>query len=160
MPKSSAPAPGVRQTRAEPLALMETFEANYHCLLTLCPALRHTQHQERRHRADAPPGMPGLEIEVHEDTRYTITFTLACPSPGKTTKRHLPRVQVRLYRDSRQAELLGYGGRLQFFGPSARGAQCDEWSQRRAQGNHSLYRWLRYCLQRGYYFPDETGRAS
>ena len=115
MPDFSGPAPSTRQSGMEPLALMDAFEANYHCLLALCPALREARLQGRCYQADTPPGMPRLELEVHEHTKYTVTFTLACRPHSRIEELPMPNVQVRLYWDSKQAELLGYEGRLQFL---------------------------------------------
>ena len=139
-------------------ALMGIYEANYQCLLALCPPLRNPALQARRYMSDVLPGMPALELAVHDHSRHTSTFGLACRWNTRVADEGLPDVQVRLYRDSGQAELLGYSGTLQFLGGAPEGSLQREWLQRRYSGNHSLFNWLRYCLRQGYHFSVDSGQ--
>ncbi len=141
-------------------ALMELYDVNYQCLLALCPSLRNPALQIRRYLDDSLPDMPALHLKFHEHTRHTATFGLACRWDDAEKADLLPDVQVRLYRDSRQAELLGHCGIPLIPGRLPEGGLQTGWLHRRHAGNRFLFNWLRYCLRQGYHLGKDSGRTS
>lgn len=159
LPVSSQPA-DERQPSA-PTALMALYDVNYQCLLALCPSLRNPASQNQEYQDDSRPGMPTLKLAIDEHTRHTTTFELTCRWEGGEGENCLPDVRVRLYRDSRQAELLGHSGIRQFLPDGIpTGSQSAEWLDRRCSGNRLLFHWLRYCLRQGYHLAAEPERIS
>ena len=153
---SSCPIYEVDSNGPIPTSLLALFEANYECLLALFPKLRTGCLKVGLYRAEASSDMPVLELTILECTRYTTSCILHCHTKAKG---YLPQVQIRLYGDTRQAELLGFDGYLEFMGKAPQGTQRELWVRRRTEGNRRLYHWLRYCLRRGYYFPEQDARA-
>ncbi len=147
---SAVPPSVAGRPASNPAVLMGLYDANYHCLLALCPPLRNPDAPADRYRDGSLPGRPTLQLEFHDQACHTATFGLACRWDDAQTADVLPEVQVRLYRDSRQAELLGCLGH-----PLASGGL-----HRRHAGNQFLLNWLRYCLRQGYYLGKDPGRAS
>ena len=150
--------PRLSENRSLPdhAALMALYDANYQCLLALCPSLRHPVMQTRRYRDDSLPGMPTLKLEFHEHTRHTATFDLTCRWGDTEETELLPDVQLRLYRDSRQAELLGHRGIPLIPGRIPERDDQAEWLCRRYTGNRFLFNWLRYCLRQSYHLAPNT----
>lgn len=132
-------------------ALMALYDINYQCLIALCPPLRNPAVQVPRYHDDSLPGMPTLKLEFHEHTRHTATFGMTCRWEDTEKTELLPDVRLRLYRDSRQAELFGHCETSR----GSRGAPDKdfqaEWLSRRYAGNRFLFHWLRYCLRQGYH---------
>ena len=151
------PRPVESQSLPDPVALMALYDVNYQCLLALCPSLRNPVMQARRYRDDSLPGMPTLKLEFHDHTRHTATFGLTCRWGDTEEMEFLPDVQLRLYRDSRQAELHGHRGIPLIPGRIPERDLQEEWLCRRYAGNRFLLNWLRYCLRQGYHLaanPD------
>lgn len=156
-PVSSRPAD--HRQWFDPAALMALYDLNYQCLLALCPPLRNPASQDQEYLDDSRPGMPTLKLAVDEHTRHTTTFGLTCRWENGEEENCLPDVRVRLYRDSRQAELLGHSGIRQFLPDGIpAGSQPAEWLGRRYSGNRLLFYWLRYCLRQGYHLSAEPER--
>ena len=150
---SAVPRPAENRRPPDPAALMALYDANYQCLLALCPSLRNPALRTRRYRDDSLPGMPALELECHDQTRHTVTLGLTCRWDGGEGAELLPDVRLRLYRDSRQVELFGRPGALPIPGAGLPAA----WLHRRHAGNRFLFHWLRYCLRRGYHLAENPG---
>lgn len=158
---SLAPRLGGSQPPVDPAALMALYDANYQCLLALCPSLRNPVPKAHQYRDDSLPGMPALTLVFDDHTRHTATVGLTCRRENGEGEDCLPDVQLRLYRDSRQAELLGHSGIRQFFPDGVpTGSRSAEWLGRRYSGNRLLFHWLRYCLRQGYHLAVESGHAS
>lgn len=141
-------------------ALMALYDANYQCLIALCPSLRHSALQARQYRDDSLPSMPTLKLDLHDHTRHTVTLGLTCRWDGMERAELLPDVQLRLYRDSRQAELLGRRGIPLIPSKAPERDLQAEWLYRRHAGNQFLFNWLRYCLRQGYHLAVDSGRIS
>ena len=133
------------------IGLMEIYETNYQCLLALCPRLLAPDLETCGYRGETLPGMPDLKLTFHDQTRHTATFNLTCRWSEEKGNGYLPDVRVRLYRDSRQAELLGREGVMRFPSKAPERGFQEEWLNRRHFGNRFLLNWLRYCLRRGYH---------
>lgn len=157
---SAVPRPAEGRHPPDPAALMALYDANYQCLLALCPSLRNPALRTRRYRDDSLPGMPTLELEFQDHTRHTATLGLTCRWDGLEEGELLPDVQLRLYRDSRQAELFGRRGIPVIPGRVPERDLQAEWLHRRHAGNRFLFNWLRYCLRRGYHLAADSGRMS
>ena len=157
---SAVPRPAENRHLPDHAALMELYDANYHCLLALCPSLRNPALQIHQYLDDSLPDMPTLQLEFHDHTRHTATFGLACRWDDAEKADLLPDVQVRLYRDSRQAELLGHRGFPLISSRLPEGSLQVEWLHRRHAGNRFLFNWLRYCLRQGYHLAKDSGRTS
>lgn len=143
----------------QPAALMALYDVNYQCLLALCPSLRNPAMQPHSYLDDSLPGQPSLQLVFYEHTRHTATLGLACRQDGEGTE-FLPEVQLRLYRDSRQVELLARHGVSLLPDPVPEGGLREEWLSRRYFGNRFLFDWLRDCLRRGYYLAADSGQLA
>lgn len=143
----------------QPAALMALYDINYQCLLALCPSLRNPAIQPHPYLDDSLPGRPPLRLVFYEHTRHTATLGLACRRDGEGAE-FLPDVQLRLYRDSRQVELLARDGVSLFPNPIPEGSLQEEWLSRRYSGNRFLFDWLRDCLRRGYHLAADSGRLT
>lgn len=146
-------------TIPQPAALMALYDANYQCLLALCPSLRNPAMQPHSYLDDSLPGQPPLQLVFYEHTRHTATLGLACRRDGDGAE-FLPDVQLRLYRDSRQAELLARHGVSLLPNRIPEGSLQEEWLSRRHSGNRFLFDWLRDCLRQGYYLVPHSGRLA
>lgn len=143
----------------QPAALMALYDANYQCLLALCPSLRDPAARPRSYFDDSLPGQPPLQLVFYEHSRQTATLGLAC-RPGGAGAAFRPEVQLRLYRDSRQVELLAHHGVSLLPGRIPEGSSRTEWLSRRYSGNRFLFDWLRDCLRRGYHLSADSGHLA
>ena len=146
-------------TAPQPAALMALYDINYQCLLALCPSLRNPAMQPHSYRDDSLPNQPPLQLVLYEHTRHTATLGLACRRDGEGTE-FPPDVQLRLYRDSRQVELLAHHGISLLPGRILEGNSRTEWLSRRYSGNRFLFDWLRDCLRRGYHLTPNSGHLA
>lgn len=151
--------PASLATTPQPAALMALYDVNYQCLLALCPSLRNPAMQPHSYLDDSLPDRPPLQLVFYEHTRHTATLGLARRRDGEEAK-FLPDVQLRLYRDSRQVELLARDGVSLFPNPIPGGSLQEEWLSRRYSGNRFLFDWLRDCLRRGYHLAADSGRLT
>lgn len=143
----------------QPAALMALYDVNYQCLLALCPSLRNPAMQPHSYLDDSLPDRPPLQLVFYEHTRHTATLGLARRRDGEEAE-FLPDVQLRLYRDSRQVELLARDGVSLFPNPIPEGSLREEWLSRRYSGNRFLFDWLRDCLRWGYHLAPNSGRLA
>lgn len=146
-------------TTPQPAALMALYDVNYQCLLALCPSLRNPAMQPHSYLDDSLPGRPPLQLVFYEHARHTATLGLARRRDEEGTE-FLPDVQLRLYRDSRQVELLARDGVSLFPNPIPEGSLREEWLSRRYSGNRFLFDWLRDCLRWGYHLAPNSGRLA
>jgi hypothetical protein len=132
-------------------ALMEIYEENYLALRRLCPDL---EHQPVR-SVSRVTGALDLHLQVLERTRYTTTLHLTYRFEQEGRHCPQPDVQVRMFHDARQAEVLEHhcrsaAPRLRHDGRTGHpGLRCRWWH------NRFLYKWLRYCLRQGHCFYAE-----
>ena len=157
---SAIPRPAENRCLPDHAALMTLYDANYQCLLALCPSLRKPALRIRRYLDDSLPGMPTLKLDFRDHTRHTVTLGLTCRWDNMERAELLPDVELRLYRDSRQAELLGHCGMPLTPGKVPERSLQAEWLHRRHAGNRLLFNWLRYCLRQGYHLAADSGRIS
>ena len=143
-------------TTPKPAALMALYDVNYQCLLALCPSLRNPVMQPHSYLDDSLPNQPPLQLVFYEHTRHTATLGLACRWDEEGTE-FLPDVQLRLYRDSRQVELLARHEVSMLPGRIPEGSAPTECLSRRYSGNRFLFDWLRDCLRRGYHLAHNSG---
>lgn len=146
-------------TTPQSAALMALYDVNYQCLLALCPSLHNPAMQPHSYLDESLPGQPSLQLVFYEHSRHTATLGLACRRGGERMK-FLPDVQLRLYRDSRQVELLAHHGISLLPGRILEGSSRTEWLSRRYSGNRFLFDWLRDCLRRGYYLTPNSGHLA
>lgn len=146
-------------TAPQPAALMALYDVNYQCLLALCPSLRNPAIQPHSYLDDSLPDQPPLQLVFYEHTRHTATLGLGCRRNGEEAE-FPPDVQLRLYRDSRQVELLARHGVSLLPGRVPEEGSRTEWLSRRYSGNRFLFDWLRDCLRRGYYLAPNSGRPA
>ena len=156
----AVPRPTNNRRLPDHAALMALYDANYQCLLALCPPLRDPALQVRRYLDESRPDKPVLELEIHDQTRHTVTLGLTCRQDDTERTELLPDVQLRLYRDSRQVELFGHCGISPIPGRAPERDFQAEWLCRRYAGNRFLFNWLRYCLRQGYHLATDSGRTS
>ncbi|MEW5248377.1 DUF1249 domain-containing protein [Microbulbifer discodermiae] len=122
-------------------------DANYVRLCKLLPGLEERCYWRYRMPAGA------LEMSVQERSRYTTEVRLsACRDRGDSDWLMPPQLTVRLYHDTRMAEVVAVGGRgplgeqgVNFTYPNPRMEQADE----RQQVNRFLGEWLGHCLTNG-----------
>lgn len=133
-------------------ALAWLHDASYQCLAALCPQLPRLDARPAVLRA-CPGGLPALELQIRGDARHTADLRLA-PLDGAAG----PRMEMRVYHDSRQAEPLRPDAAPW---PGTGGRQAREaWLARRLADNRRLLAGLRRCLGAGYHFaPDGRFRA-
>lgn len=142
--------------RADPAAraraLAWLHDASYQCLAALCPQLPRLGARPPLLVA-CPGGLPALELQVRGDARHTADLRLARLDGAAE-----PRMELRVYHDSRQAEPLRPDA-APWPGTGDRRAR-DAWLERRLADNRRLLAGLRRCLGAGYHFaPDGRFRA-
>lgn len=136
-------ADAVARTRA--LALLH--DASYLCLMALCPQLPRLGARPAvlvaRHGS-----LPALELRIRAGARFTADLQLAALVDADG-----PRLEMRVYHDSRQAEPLCPDAPPW---PDALDGRLD----RRLEDNRRLFVGLRHCLGAGYHFvPDSRSRT-
>ena len=127
--------------RARALALFH--DASYLCLMALCPRLP---------RLGARPAalvarhgnLPALELRIRAGARFTADLRLAPLDDAAG-----PQLEMRVYHDSRQAELLRPDAPPW---PDDLGGRLD----RRLEDNRRLFAGLRRCLGAGYHFAPNV----
>jgi uncharacterized protein YqiB (DUF1249 family) len=128
-------------------ALMEMYEVNYLRLRLLCPALS-SMPDRAVSRAD---GALDLHLDVLERSVYTTTLRLTYLFEHRDpAARRSPDLEIRVYHDARQAEVLRRAehGRV-IEAASGRAGLELKWRL-----NRFLYKWLGYCRHQGHCFPN------
>ena len=129
-------------------ALAWLHDASYQCLAALCPQLPRLDARPAVLVA-RPGGLPALELRIRGGSRHTADLRLA-PLGGAAG----PRMELRAYHDSRQAEPLRPGA-APWPGTAAAPAR-DAWLERRLADNRRLFAGLRRCLGAGYHFAPNA----
>lgn len=144
MPPERRPADAAARARA----LAWLHDASYQCLAALCPQLPRLDARPAVLVA-RPGGLPALELQVRGGSRHTADLRLA-PLGGAAG----PRMELRAYHDSRQAEPLRPDAAPW---PGAGGGRGREvWLERRLADNRRLLAGLRRCLGAGYHFAPNA----
>jgi len=120
-------------------------DGNYLRISRLMPDIRRTNR--RRFRIFRDAHAPLVTIEVVERSRYTTVLTVCQEEAGRGVS--ATRLKVRLYHDTRCAEVIEYQGQRRFQPvyryPNAEMRQPDE----KAQVNRFLGEFLDACLRHG-----------
>ena len=156
-----------KDTAADFRALMALYEDNYVRFGQLARGLDgvgDTSVSKRLREVD-------LCLRVLERGRYTTTVSLTyrfqsgggerMGETGETGEKPLsaPDMKIKLYHDSRQAEVLschpGDARRFRWL----RRSSCRSTIQWRWRMNRFLFKWLNYCLKSGHGFPQQSAGA-
>ncbi len=125
--------------------LMREYERNYERLGFLVPGLR----ELRGRCVSRAPAVPDLHLEVLDQSAYTTTLVLTYALEIDGSPQAEPEVQLRVYHDARQAEVLA----VREPGPGGGSAWCSlrhSAMSRKWRFNRFLGKWLAYCLQQGH----------
>ena len=126
-------------------ALMALYEQNY---AALCHLLG-TRSPYPNGAVARPGRLPALYLSVLERDRFTTTYYLTHCFGDPCEPRPAPDLELRVYHDARQCEVLPLP-RPAF----RRGNPMLDPSERWAI-NVMLGKWLRYCLDQGYRFGED-----
>ena len=123
--------------------LMDLCEENFAHLLRLAPQLRGLQG-----RYLSPlPGEMDLHLEILEQTPYTSLVHLTYYFDRERQPKPDPDAIIRVYHDSRQAEVIKLAQRALTHAGPQRPTLKHKW-----QLNLFLSKWLSYCVQQGHLF--------
>lgn len=129
-------------------ALMEMYETNYLQLRLLCGDLRVLPLESR---STITGGIPVL-LQVMERSRHTTTLLMTYLFEAQQGGDNRPDIVIRVYHDSRQAEVVGH--RCRFVGETVRywAKDLDTMLLCRWRINRFLYKWMNYLRRQGHYF--------
>ncbi len=132
--------------------LMDLCDENYHHLLRLSPAIRELSGCY----CSEVNGHIDLYLDVLEQTSYTtlVHLTYYFPQQGGSTPD--PDATVRIYHDSRQAEVLDL---LQSALPLKRGLHNPTLEQK-WRANMFLSKWLFFCVQQKHCFRPVCAQSA
>lgn len=140
--------------------LMELYDQNYQLLMRLLPGVR----QLNANQTAEVDGHPELHLQVLVQHRYTTDLRLVHDFDEAGDH---PDMLIRAYHDSAQASIIesAWQPPAALASQLARLRELDKPLQLYWASNLFLHRWLEYCLQRGYRFPDivpatESGEES
>ena len=149
-----------KDTAADFRALMALYEDNYIRFRQLAGGLDGIGEQSVSRRLREVD----LCLRVLERCRYTTTVLLTyrfqgggLSETGKAGEKRFsaPDMKIKLYHDSKQAEVLschpGDAGRFRWL----RRSSCRSTVQWRWRTNRFLFKWLNYCLKSGHGFPRQ-----
>lgn len=127
--------------------LMEMYETNYMKIRLLCGDVRSLDDQIRSTVAE---GVPVL-LRVLERSAHTTTIMLTYQF-DKDYSKNKPDLRIRIYHDSRQAEVISRKCRL-------KGKTLNSWEESvngnllcRWRLNRFLYKWINYLSRQGHSF--------
>ncbi|QLQ34225.1 MAG: DUF1249 domain-containing protein [Candidatus Thiothrix singaporensis] len=128
---------------------MEMYEINYMQLRLLCGDIRTLPKETVSQIAG---GIPIL-LSIEENTRHTTTLMLTylfheCSS----CRENRPDMQIRIYHDSRQAEVISHRCRLSEEHVQYWGKDLDTMLLCRWRMNRFLYKWTNYLRRQGHRF--------
>lgn len=125
--------------------LMDLCEENYHHLLRLAPELRMLEGCYLSPLA----GEMDLHLEILEQTRYTTLVHLTYWFKTNQQLRPDPDAIMRIYHDSRQAEVIELAQSIVNKADPAAPLLTYKWKLQLF-----LSKWLNYCVQRGHLFEQ------
>ncbi len=132
--------------------LMELYECNYRLLHQLIPE----PGQLPEEAVSRAPGSPDLHLRVEERSRFTTTLAMTYyfdEDEGEPVAN--PDVQIRIYHDARQVEILACRPRgFRALNEGGRAHADCRWDS-----NLFLEKWLRYSLGQGHGFGRCNGAA-
>ena len=127
-------------------ALMEMYEINYMQLRLLCGDIRSL---EGTYISKQAAGIP-LRLEVLEQSTHTSILLLTYDFHSDDEPR--PDLQIQIYHDSRQANVISR--RCKFLGEqvSTRRMHADTQLLCHWRTNRFLFKWVKYLRRQGYTF--------
>ena len=130
-------------------ALMEMYEINYIQLRLLCGDIR-SLPDETVSRITG--GIP-VALSLIENSRHTTTLMLTYLFHERSgNKDNRPDMLVRVYHDSRQAEVISHRCRLTDDVVQYWGKELDTMLLCRWRMNRFLYKWTNYLRRQGHCF--------
>lgn len=133
--------------------LMEVYENNYIKLRKLCGNfdILHEYSYSRVSKA------LDLHLQVIERTKYTITLNLTYRfiEHNDNQSKDLPNLQIRVYFDAMQAEVLHREMRR-----ASTDSPKDSRLRNKWKDNRFLYKWLSFCIAQGHVFDAEMSRIN
>ncbi len=136
--------------------LMEMYEINYMLLRLLLGDLRTLPPESLSQVNDSIP----LLIRVEENARHTTTLFMSYRFRGEVGQEETrPDMLVRVYHDSRQAEVISHRCRLLDEPVKYWGKELDTMLLCRWRMNRFLYKWARYLRHQGH-APATVGQQS
>lgn len=128
--------------------LMQMYESNYIRLRLLCGNIRRLSGEII---SNIPGGVP-VSLRVIEQTRHTSTIMLTYIFDDEAVSARRPDLQIRIYHDSRQAEVVSR--RCNISGSTFRAWEKDVDSVLlcRWRLNRFLYKWAWYIHKQGHSF--------
>ena len=130
-------------------ALMEMYESNYIRLRILCGDVRMLDDTVR---SVIPKGAP-IILRVLDRAAHTTTIMLTYQFETGD-KECRPDLRVRIYHDSRQAEVISRKCRLSGENISAWESKADSVLLCRWRLNRFLYKWMAYLRRQGHSFQS------
>ncbi len=133
--------------------LMEVYENNYIKIRKLCgnfDVLHDYSYSSVSKALD-------LHLKVIERTKYTITLNLTYRfiEHNDNQSKDLPNLQVRVYFDAMQAEVLHRDMKRVATDHPEQSRLRNKW-----RDNRFLYKWLCFCIAQGHAFDEEMGRMN
>ncbi len=133
---------------------MQMYEANYIRLRLLCGDIRRLSGEVI---SNLPGGVP-VSLNVVEQTRHTTTILLTYIFEGEPDACRRPDLKVRIYHDSRQAEVISRRCHVGGLVLRAWEKEVDSVLLCRWRLNRFLYKWAGYIHKQGHSF--NTGLAT
>jgi hypothetical protein len=128
---------------------MEMYEINYVQLRLFLGDIRSLPN---RKISTVPGGIPVL-LEVQEQSVHTSTILLTyCFAQSVEHDERKPDMQIRIYHDSRQAEVLSHRCRLNDEKIHAWSKTLDSMLLCRWRMNRFLFKWVKYLRRQGHSF--------
>lgn len=132
--------------------LMDLCEENYRYLVRMAPSLRTLEGRS----VSTLDGSIDLHLEILEQTPYTTLLHLTYFFAHSDTRLPDPDARVRIYHDSRQAEVVDLEQRaLPLNVGLERPTMTQKW-----RVNLFLSKWLSYCVRQGHHFPLPGSAAA
>lgn len=132
-------------------ALMEMYEINYIQLRMLCGDLRLLPAETVSHVEQCIP----VALRIVDSSRHTTTIMLTYLYQEETARHDRdsrPDMLIRIYHDSRQAEVISHRCRLSDDSVQYWGKELDSMLLCRWRMNRFLYKWTSYLRRQGHSF--------
>lgn len=137
--------------------LMEIYEANYMRLRKLNPV----SYAVGDHAVSKVCGGLDLHLKVLVRSSYTSTIQLTYYfSDQYGIIRPDPNLQLRIYHDTLQAEVLNYSSCGNSWLARKRSGTAADVQMGKWTANRFLYKWLGYCARQGHGFPNKTAALT
>lgn len=128
--------------------LMQMYEANYIRLRLLCGNIRRLSGEVI---SNVPYGVP-VSLRVVEQTRHTSIILLTYIFEDESERVRRPDLQIRIYHDSRQAEVVSRRCNISNTILRAWEKDVDSVLLCRWRLNRFLFKWASYIYRQGHSF--------